>query len=162
MSKKLGYLIIVTAACLIALFYYNKYRIAPSVKFTELRLIDAEGKAFDFNSLKGKKLVVSMYASWCGNCIQELKVINKIKATELSDVEIICITDESIEKLLNFKENTGYPFTFLKMQKHFPDIGINSIPVTYIVNKNLEIVKEEVGYIEWNDPSTLNYIKGLY
>lgn len=162
MSKKLGFLIIVTAACLIALFYFNKYRVAPTIKFTELGLTDVNGKPFDFNSLKGKKLVVSMYASWCGNCLQEMRVINKIKNTELSDIEIICITDDPMEKIIQFKETTGYPFTFLKMQKHFPDIGINSIPVTYIVNKDLKVVKEQVGYIEWDDDSTLSYIKGLY
>lgn len=162
MSKKPGYLIIITMACLIALFYYNKYRVAPTIKFNELGLMDTNGQAFDFNSLKGKKLIVSMYASWCGNCLQELQVINKIRASELADVEIICITDDPMEKILHFKEKTGYPFTFLKMQKRFPDIGINSIPVTYILNKKLEVVKEQVGYIEWKDASTLNYIKGLF
>ena len=147
MPKKSVYLIIVTAACLIVLFYYNKYRIAPSLKFNELGLVNSAGESFDFNSLKGKKIIVAMYASWCGNCLQELKTINKIKNSDLSDVEIICITDESLEKLNTFKNEKAYPFTFLKMQKHFPDIGINSIPVIYILNKNLEIVKEEVGEI---------------
>ncbi len=162
MPKKSVYLIIVTAACLILLFYYNKYRVAPTLNFNELGLVNFEGQSFDFNSLKGKKIIVSMYASWCGNCLLELETINRIKNSELSDVEIICITDELLDKLNIFKNEKAYPFTFLKMQKHFPDIGINSIPVTYILNKNLEIVKEEVGDIKWDDASTLSYIKTLF
>jgi thiol-disulfide isomerase/thioredoxin len=162
MPKKLGYLLIVTFGCLIALYYYNKYRIAPTIKFNELGLVNSEGQPFDFNSLKGKKLIVSMYASWCGNCLTELQAINRVKNAELNDVEIICVTDESLEKLVAFKEKKGYPFTFLKMKKKFPDIGINSIPVVYILNKNLQVVKEQVGYLKWDDAATLNYIKSLF
>lgn len=162
MSKKLYSLLLLLLAGIIALYFYHTYRVAPDVNLNELPLSDENGKDYNFHNLKGKKMIVSFYASWCGNCIQELKEINKIKQTELNDVEIICITDEPLEKLIDFKNEHAYPFTFLKLNKAFPDIGIHSIPVTYIVNQKLEIVKEEVGYIEWGDPSTINHIKGLY
>lgn len=162
MSKKLINLFLLLIAALVGFYFYNKYRVAPDLKLNELSLVDGNGAAFNMNSLKGKKVVISFYASWCGNCLEELEVINKIKDKELSDVEIVCITDESLEKLNKFKSNSGYPFTFLKLDKRFPDIGIHSIPVTYIVNKDLQIVKEQVGYLHWDDPSTLNHIKGLF
>ncbi|MBN8692711.1 MAG: TlpA family protein disulfide reductase [Bacteroidetes bacterium] len=162
MSKKLINLFLLIIAALAAIYFYNKYRVAPDLKLNELGLVDENGAVFDINTLKGKKVVISFYASWCGNCLEELEVINKIKEKELSDVEIVCITDESLEKLNNFKSNTGYPFKFLKLNKRFPDIGIHSIPVTYIVNTDLQIVKEQVGYLHWDDPSTLNHIKGLF
>jgi len=162
MSKKLINLFLLIIAALVAIYFYNKYRVAPDLKLNELGLVDENGTSFDINTLKGKKVVISFYASWCGNCLEELDIINKIKDKELSDVEIVCITDESLEKLNKFKSNSGYPFKFLILNKRFPDIGIHSIPVTYIVNKDLQIVKEQVGYLHWDDPSTLNHIKGLF
>lgn len=162
MSKKLINLFLLLIAALVGIYFYNKYRVAPDLKLNELSLVDGNGSGFNINTLKGKKVVISFYASWCGNCLEELEVINKIKDKELSDVEIICITDESLEKLNKFKSNSGYPFTFLKLDKRFPDIGIHSIPVTYIVNRDLQIVKEQVGYLHWDDPSTLHHIKGLF
>lgn len=147
---------------LIALFFYNKYRVAPDLKPQQLDVIDENGAAFKLSDLKGKKVVISFYASWCGNCLEELEIINKIKNTELSDVEIVCITDESLEKLKAFKNRKGYPFTFLKLNKPFSEIGIHSIPVTYIVNRDFKIVKEQVGYLHWDDPSTLSHIKSLF
>ncbi len=147
---------------LVALYFYNKYRVAPSLKLEKLEVINENGQKVNLNEWKGKKLVVSFYASWCGNCLEELEIINKIKNTELQDVEIICITDEPIEKLTSFKSKKGYPFTFLKLNKSFADIGIHSIPVTYIVNREFQITKEQVGYIHWDNPATLNHIKGLF
>lgn len=162
MQKKWIYALFVVLAGLIALYYYNKYKMVPSIDIKKLEIVNENGQSFDINSLRGKKLIVSFYASWCGNCIEEMREIIKIKNSELKDIEVVCLTDEPLEKLTQFKETSGYPFLFLKLQKQFPEIGINSIPVTYIVNEKLEVVEEYLGYIEWNDPSTVNYIKGLY
>jgi len=162
MIKKWINLFLLILALIAGLYFYNKYNVAPDIKLNELNLSTTDGGKFDINTLKGKKLVIAFYASWCGNCLEELEEINKIKNTELQDIEIICITDESLELLNDFKNKKLYPFTFLKLNTRFSEIGIYSIPVTYIVNKDLKIVKEQVGYLHWDDPSTLNHIKGLY
>lgn len=162
MKNKWINLFLLLTGVVVALFFYNKYRVAPDIKLEQLNVVDAEGKAVKLEEWKGKKLVISFYASWCGNCLDEMEVIHKIKNTELSDVEIICITDESLEKLNSFKNKKGYPFTFLKLNVPFSEIGIHSIPVTYIVNRNFQIAKEQVGYIHWDNPATVNHIKGLF
>ncbi|HWY12560.1 MAG TPA: TlpA disulfide reductase family protein [Bacteroidia bacterium] len=146
----------------VVFYFYNKYKMVPSIDIQKLEIITEAGQPFNINDLKGKKLIISFYASWCGNCLEEMQDINKIKNTDLKDIEVVCITDEPLEKLTAFKEAKGYPFRFLKLKKQFPEIGINSIPVTYIVNQKMEVVKEVLGYIQWNDPSTLNHIKSLY
>lgn len=162
MEKKWIYALLAVFAGLIILFYYDKYKVPPSLDLTKLEIVTETEQPFNMSQLKGKKLIVSFYASWCGNCIQELREINKIKNTELKDIEVICLTDEPIEKLIEFKERTAYPFMFLKLKKQFQQIEIYSIPVTYIVNEKLEVVEEYLGYIDWEDPSTLNHIKSLY
>lgn len=153
---------LVLLGVLVALYFYNKYRVAPSINLEQLDVLNEKGTKTSLNQWKGKKIVLSFYASWCGNCLEELEIINKIKNTELQDVEVICITDEPIEKLIAFKSKKGYPFTFLKLNNSFSEIGIHSIPVTYIVNQDFQIVKEQVGYIHWDNPATLNHIKGLF
>ena len=162
MSKKTTYLILVIAILgVVGLYYYNKYNVAPSIQIAKLNVVDQDTNTFDIQSLKGKKVIVSFYASWCPNCIQELKELNSIKNQKLADVEVLAITDESIEKLVAFKTKTQYPFTFLTLTGTFPDIGINSIPVTYLLNTKGEIVYNNVGYIEWTDESTLEHLKSL-
>lgn len=163
MSKRNIFLILAVfiGAC-IAFYYYHKYRIVPAIDIKKLELFTTDGKPFDYNSLAGKKLVVSFYASWCGNCLHELKEISKIKNTELSDIEIVCITDDPVEKIEAYRQSTGYPYLFIKLNKQFPEIGIHSIPVTYIVNEKLEVVEEYLGYVDWKDASTVNHIKSLY
>jgi peroxiredoxin len=162
MTKKRTYIILIIAILgVLGLYFYNKYNVAPTIDIAKLDVVDQDTNKFDISSLKGKKVIVSFYASWCPNCIEELKVLNSIKNQKLSDIEVLAITDESIEKLVAFKTKTQYPFTFLTITAQFPEIGINSIPVTYLLNTKGEIVYNNVGYVEWNDESTLEHLKSL-
>jgi len=162
MSKKTTYKILIIAIiALVGLYFYNKYNVAPSIQVDKLEILNEDSTKFDIHSLKGKKVIISFYASWCPNCIEELKVLNTIKSEKLSAIEILAITDESMDKLISFKNKKQYPFTFLKLNASFPQIGIASIPTTYLLNTKGEIVYNKVGYIEWDDESNLNHLKSL-
>ncbi len=128
---------------------------------SKIEVVDSDTVLFDIRALKGKKVIVSFYASWCPNCITELKEINSIKSEKLSDVTVLAITDESIEKMVNFKNNTHYPFTFVTLTNNFNTFGIFSIPTTYLLNTKGEVVYDNVGYIDWKDESTLEHLKSL-
>lgn len=159
MNKKTIYIgLVIFLIAIVILFLFNKYRIAPEIEVSKLNIIDQNSERFDIQSLKGKKVILSFYASWCPNCIEELHILNKIKGQKLKDVEILAVTDENIEKLISFKTKKQYPFTFLKLTTSFSSIGIASIPTTYLINKKGEIVYNKVGYIHWDDESNLNHL----
>lgn len=162
MSKKTTYIILILAILGVAgLYFFNKYNVAPVIEISKLEVVDQDTNKFDIHSLKGKMVIVSFYASWCPNCIEELKTLNSIKNTKLADVEVLAITDEGIEKLVDFKTKKQYPFTFLTLTNSFSSLGIVSIPTTYLLNTKGEIVYNKVGYIDWDDESNLNHLKSL-
>jgi peroxiredoxin len=162
MTKKTTYIILFTAIIAVAgLYFYNKYNVAPQIEISKLEIIDQDTVRFDFNTLKGKKVIVSFYASWCPNCIEELKLLNKVKPIKLANVEVVAVTDESLTELSTFKDQKGYPFTFLKLNNAFGNIGIASIPTTYLLNTKGEIVYNKVGYIDWEDESTINHLLSI-
>jgi len=162
MTKQTTYKVLIIAILgVIGLYFYNKYNVAPSIELTKLEVVDQNNSKFDFKTMIGKKVIVSFYASWCPNCIEELKTLNSIKEQKLSDIEILAITDESMDKLISFKNKKQYPFTFLKLNTPFSDIGIASIPTTYLVNTKGQIVYNKVGYIQWDDESNLNHLKSM-
>lgn len=160
-SKKASILLFILIAGILGLYFYNKYRVAPSVELQSLPIITESGESFNWEAIKGRKVIVSFYASWCGDCLKELKILSSVKSAELNDVDVLAITDESIEKMIDFKTRKQYPYTFLKLKKSFNEIGIYSIPTTYIVNTKGEITLKTVGYIDWKDASTIHRIKAL-
>jgi thiol-disulfide isomerase/thioredoxin len=159
MSKKISLLIVIALIALGGLYLYNKYKVVPSIDFSALKLKTLQGDDFDFNSLKGKKTIVSFGASWCPNCINEMNAMQKIMNDHLQDVQIVIIDDEPAERIADWQARKNYPFLFLELQNPFNDIGIFSIPVTYFFNASLELKKEELGEIDWADPSTREHFK---
>jgi thiol-disulfide isomerase/thioredoxin len=162
MSKRQTYNILIIAILgLVGLYLFNKYKVAPKIDVTNLEVVDSTSAKFDIKSLKGKKVIVSFYASWCPDCLKELKALNEIKNEKLKDVEVLAITDETMEKLISFKNKKEYPFTFLKLSKSFNDLKIFSIPTVYLLNTKGEIVYQKVGYINWKDESELLHLTSL-
>lgn len=161
MSKKWVAPAVLAVIVLLAFFLFRRYHVAPSINLNSLSLTDLDGKPVKLTSYQGKKMLVCFSASWCGNCREELNTVTSIKHSDLQDVEVLVISDEPLEKIIQFKEGSAYPFTFLKMNKAFNEIGINAIPTSYIVNTRMEVKKETVGYLNWKDPSTLQHLKKL-
>jgi peroxiredoxin len=162
MSKRQTYNVLIIAIfALIGMYLFNKYKVAPKIDIVNLEVVDDTSAKFDIKSLKGKKVIVSFYASWCPDCLKELKALNQIKNEKLSGVEVLAITDETMEKLISFKTKKQYPFTFLKLSKSFNDLKIFSIPTVYLLNTKGEIVYEKVGYINWENESELLHLTSL-
>ena len=160
-TSKIYYLFSAIIILLVIFYFYQKYNVAPRIDMNTIAVINENNEPVDFTQYKGKKVIISFYASWCPNCLDELKTLNQLYSSKLSDITILCITDEPMDKLISFRDKKQYPFTFLKLTKSFPEIGINSIPTTYLLNTNNQMVYENVGYIEWDDESTLNHLKTL-
>jgi thiol-disulfide isomerase/thioredoxin len=162
MNKKYILPSLLIIVLLLAFYMYSKYHVPPSINFNSLSLVDLQNQPVKFESFKGKKMVVGFSASWCPNCLEELADLQSVKESLLPDVEIVVISDEPIETIQHFKDKKGYTaFTFLKMNSSFSSIGINSIPTSYIVNRNLQVTNETVGYVDWKDPSTCEHLKKL-
>lgn len=154
-KKKLPLLLFLVAVSLTGLYYYNKYRIAPGFNFFNSKeLVSVNGNmAAEMEMLKGKKIILTFYASWCRDCLVEMKALNELKQNGKLDasVAIVAISDEPLEKITSFIERKKYPFQFFRFQKSFPELKVNSIPVNYLINTKGETVYEKVGSPDWED-----------
>ncbi len=160
-NNKIALFLLLVVGGLISLYMYKKYRVAPTIPLLAQEVFDDENAKVNLDSFKGKPLIISYYASWCGDCIKELKELNEVKEEHLKGITIICITDETQEKLISFKTKRNFPFQFYRINKSFDEIGIHSIPVTYLVNAKGEMVYNKVGALQWKDFSFMQHAKKM-
>lgn len=161
MQKKIIYLVALILVGFIGYYFYQKYRVAPDLTVLELPLQNLKREVTSLEKFKGNKTIVCFSASWCGPCRAELKMLSELKQSTLKDVTIVVVSDERIDEIERFKQAFPPSFEWLSLMQPFSAIGINSIPTAYLLNTKGEVVHKNVGFIDWEDPSTANYLLGL-
>ncbi|PHQ56945.1 MAG: thiol:disulfide interchange protein [Lutibacter sp.] len=128
----------------------------------EISFINLNGVEVQLSDFKGKKLLVNYWATWCGPCKKEMPAL--LHAQELlkdSNYVFLLISDESVDKISEFKAKTNYDFNFLKLKGSIEMLGIYSLPTTYIYNDKGKKVKEIVGAVIWDSKETINTLKNI-
>ncbi|HXU25700.1 MAG TPA: TlpA disulfide reductase family protein [Bacteroidia bacterium] len=149
--------LVVLILILVALYQYQKYRVAPKQDIANMICNDTLGKPINISSFKGKKIILTFFGTWCGDCLREMKQLDEAMVNNLKDVQVIAISDEPMEKITHFAQQKNYNYTYLQLPKPFASIDIYAIPVTYLINTKGEVVYSKVGAINWKDPAVISF-----
>jgi len=121
----------------------------PAPKF---RLQALDGRAISLEDYRGKKVVVSFWASWCAPCRLELPVLRSFfdKAYRRNgNFEILTINlDESRDAAEEAAQQVKLPFPVLldPGQKTANAFGVEGIPALFIIGANGRVDYAGVGF----------------
>ena len=154
--------ILVILAVSIAGFLYKRYKVPPNIDLPDISLTDLSGHKVSLQSYSGHPLFLSFFATWCGPCMKELPELADLRV-KLSDqhLQVICICDEPIEKLLPLQARFGDGLIILHSERNFHDIGIYTYPTNYIFNSKGVKVYEKVNPDDWESEDAISKIKQL-
>jgi thiol-disulfide isomerase/thioredoxin len=71
----------------------------------DFELVDLEGKQHQLSAWKGKVIYLEFWATWCGACRKQMKVVDKLKHKFEGNDKVVFIqvsTDKDREKWVNF------------------------------------------------------------
>ena len=97
------------------------------------------------------------------NRIDENILFNKKNRDKIidSNQDFLLVSDETIDKISNFKNEMNFDLKFLKSNKSIESIGVYAMPTSYIFDENGKIVETFVGVIEWDSEEIINKLKVL-
>lgn len=155
-------LLLLAAAAAFGIHLYIKYRVAPDIAFSSLKLTDLNGKQVTMNDYRGKVVVLDFWATWCPACVTEMP--SMVRAQELlkdENIQFLFVTDEDASKVQGFSERRKFPLQYVLSAQHFEALGVNSLPTTYIIGKDGKVLFTEVGAENWADPDMVDKLRGL-
>ena len=122
----------------------------PAPDFT---VYDADGKEVHLSDFRGTPVVLNFWASWCPPCKQELPDFNEAFLREEGiRFMMVNLTDgqrETLESAGAFIEEMGYgfPVYFDTEYSGAAAYGVSSIPATYLIDAEGNLVAYAVGMI---------------
>ena len=132
-------------------------------KAIDFKLKDLDGKELSLSDLKGKNVFLNFWATWCPPCKAEMPEIEKLyQETKDSDLVIVSIEiGEPLGTVKSFIDINKYSFKVLldSDQSVASKYNIASIPTSYFINKDGNIVSKKMGSM--NIDEMKGYIKAL-
>lgn len=169
----IGFLIVVLLVAAVALgfavFLHDK-QVAPRVTSSfkgDWKLISfADRKPFSLASLRGKVIVMNLWATWCPPCVQEMPTFQRLydKFKDDPNVAFVFVSlDGSPDPVEQYVAMTKFtPPIYLRAEEppviFRPDEGI---PRTFFIAKDGRIVKADSGFAEWDKPWVVDELKKL-
>jgi thiol-disulfide isomerase/thioredoxin len=132
-----------------------------------VRFVTEDGTRKDMESLRGKVLLVNVWATWCVPCREEMPTLDALQAELGSDrFEVVALSidragppvvrrfyDEiSVKHLKMYVDKTMLSATALRT------IGL---PTTILINAKGQELGRLVGPAEWDDPEMVSFLKGF-
>lgn len=137
----------------------------PGSMAPDYAALDLEGNMVSLSSLRGKVILLNLWATWCRPCRQETPFLQE-KYEELSDrgFEIVGIsmdTGAAADQVAMFVEEYGVTFTIL----HDPEMrgmelySVLGLPATFLIDREGTIRWMRYGPVSENDDDFLNAIE---
>ncbi|MFD2208925.1 TlpA family protein disulfide reductase [Virgibacillus halophilus] len=108
-------------------------------KAKDFEVQSLDGKTLRLSDLRGKKVMLNFWATWCPPCKKEMPEIEKFNQKHQDDIEIVAVNiQESGDKVKKFIDQHHYHFPIYLDQNGqvSNEYSIYAIPTTYFIGSD--------------------------
>lgn len=121
-----------------------------------------DGKEVNLASFQNEVIFLNFWATWCPPCVAEMPSIQKLYDDYEDKVAFLLVTNEEAQTVSRFMQKKGLDMPVYLNQYQLPDdLSTSTIPTTYILSKNGDIVMEKEGAARWNSSKVRNLLEEL-
>jgi thiol-disulfide isomerase/thioredoxin len=120
------------------------------------KMLERNGAPVDFEKLKGKILIVNLWATWCRPCVKEMPdLLALTKILPPDQFELLLATDQSMKTIDKFVSKRGLDLHYVQLQNSVESLGVYALPTTLIYDRSGEEIHRLLGDTGWTSEETL-------
>ena len=116
-------------------------------------------ESINFNELKNKVVFVNFWATWCPPCRAEMPMIQDLYNDYKDKIAFVFVTNENWETVEKFYYNLPSYNSVSAPPAKFTET--NSIPASYLIDKEGNILISKTGAANWNSDKVRNLLDDL-
>jgi peroxiredoxin len=131
----------------------------------DFNLTDLDGVSHRLSDYRGKVVIVTFWATWCGPCRDELPVLQRAwKRLQREGVQVLAInvsqTAYQIQRALNDSPVT-FPVLMDEGSAVTQEWEITMLPAAYVLDPQGRLSKRVIGKPDWGNPALLDELVAL-
>ena len=151
-----------------SIFKYSKQiAIEEELPAPDFTLPGLNGELISLSEFKGNVVLVNIWATWCPPCVYEMPSMEKLHQqfkSEKFKILAISIDSQGAKAVAPFMKNHNLTFQALidPAGTIRTSYGINSIPQSFIIDKQGHLLKKIIGPIDWATPEVFRFFRELF
>ena len=136
-------------------------KLAPDFAVTDL-----QGRTVRLSALRGKVVVLNMWATWCAPCVEEMPSMERLWTTLQGDgFALLAVSqdEEGRHAVEPFVEKMRLTFPVLLDPEHEVGdrYGVWGYPETFVIDRNGYVVERVIGPRDWAAPAAIAALRTL-
>ena len=132
----------------------------------DFTLPSLSGGNVSLRDYRGKWVFVNFWATWCGPCVIEMPMLNKMYHTLKNDTfELLAVNTEDIDPktVRRFVEELKLDFPILldRQSTTLRPYAVRSLPMTYMIAPDGTVEAKAEGMREWDSAEMVQYLRDL-
>lgn len=128
------------------------------------------GDTVRLDALRGRVVVLNVWATWCTPCIEEMPALQRLHDDLVDDgVSVVAVSVDAAAAgggdadVRAFVDRFGLTFTVLRdASGRIEDaFGVAGLPTTFVIDRDGRIQRKVLGAREWHDPALASEIESL-
>ena len=139
--------------------------IKEGTAIVDFELQDLSGGSRRLSDFKGKVVFLNFWATWCGPCRFEMPSMESLyQRLNGKGLEIVAVNlQEDRKSVQRFVDELGLSFPVLldTTGRIGATYGARSIPMTYLVDRDGNVIAGTIGTREWNTQDYIHFFEKL-
>jgi thiol-disulfide isomerase/thioredoxin len=129
-------------------------------------LADTSGQSVELSNLRGKLVLVNLWATWCEPCLREMPSLERLQSRLGDRIAVLAVSeDRGGDKIVApFIAKLG-----LKSVKIYIDpksevghaLGVRGLPTSFVIDREGKVRGRVEGAAEWDSPKILSVLEPL-
>jgi thiol-disulfide isomerase/thioredoxin len=134
---------------------------APAISLT-----DSDGHTLELAELRGKPVLVNLWATWCEPCLREMPSLERLQLRFGERIAVLAISEDrggdktvepfiaklglkSVKVYIDPKSEVGHAF------------GVRGLPTSFLIDREGKVLGRVEGAAEWDSPKILGVLQPL-
>ena len=132
----------------------------------DFAVVDLSGKTVRLSTLRGRVVLVNVWATWCPPCREEMPSMERLYRQLAGPAfELLAVSEDEggLEGVRRFAKDMGVTFPVLwdPERQVGSRFGVWGYPETFIIDRNGYVVERVIGPRAWDSPQQVDALRAL-